>query len=144
MNASAYVACVAYFMAGLFKHVQGVNRSLLRWDFKTTSAQSSRGPLAKSRGKRIYPANYAGYCVYCLAFLFLRRYGRELKINHGHRYFVQMLRRGESGTSGLIGQTQPHEANVFTQRERTQAQAQERGKGKILITALVFALAFTQ
>ena len=30
----------------------------------------------------------------------------SIKINHGNRHFVQMLRRGESGTSALIGQTQ--------------------------------------
>ena len=28
-----------------------------------------------------------------------------IKINRGVRHFVQMLRRGESGTSALIGQT---------------------------------------
>ena len=34
-----------------------------------------------------------------------RRNIKATNNNHGIRHFVQMLRRGESGTSALIGQT---------------------------------------
>ena len=45
----------------------------------------------------------------------------SVKINYGMRHFVQMLRRGETGTSALIGQTQQMLRFVFTRRKRTQA-----------------------
>ena len=52
----------------------------------------------------------------------------SININRCLRHFVEMVRRGESGTSALTGQTWPDVADAVFRFHRTQAQ----GKRTIL------------